>query len=434
MREIISIHVGQCGNNIGKQFWEVVSKEHSISPMGTYNGNDERQVTRLPVFYVESSTGRYVPRATFVDLEPRMTDVIQATEYGTLYHPNSFLTGRIGAANNWAKGYYTEGAVFAPVVLDYIRKLSEMCSNVEGFKMFHSLGGGTGSGLGALLIKQLGQEYPDRHFMTYSVYPSPVVSDVVVEPYNALLTQQKLVENVNQVVCLDNAGLYDLSVRVLQIPMPTYENLNQLISYITTGVTSSLRFPGQLNSGLKKIGVSMIPFPIVHFFAPVFAPLLSKPSWDYAKLTTRDLTTEVFYPEHVMCAIDPSAGKYITVNLVLRGDICTKDVDLELLKIQNEERFSFVDWIPNNIKTTLVDVPHHGYFRSVTSLISNTEIRSVFQRIQNEYEVMHKKQVFVHWYTQEGMDPEHFEEVFSVNEDLVNVYSSYAKDPAEDEE
>lgn len=428
MREIINIHVGQCGNNIGKQFWEVVSKEHGITPMGTYTGNDERQVTRLPVFYVESSTGRYVPRATFVDLEPRMTDVLQSTQIGSLFHPNSFLTGRIGAANNWAKGYYTEGASFAPVVLDYIRKLCEMCNNVEGFKLFHSLGGGTGSGLGSLLMKQLSEEYPDLHYMSYSVYPSPVVSDVVVEPYNALLTQQKLIENVNQVICLDNAALYDLCVRILQIPMPTYENLNQLISYITTGVTASLRFPGQLNSGLKKMGVAMVPFPIMHFFAPVFAPLLSKPSWDYAKLTTQDLTKEVFYPEHVMCAIDPSVGKYITVNLVLRGDICSKDVDLELLKIQNDHRFSFVDWIPNNIKTTLVDVPHFGFFRSVTSLISSTEIRSVFKRIQEEFEVMHKKQVFVHWYTQEGMDPEIFEQVFSVNEDCIGVYAKYAED------
>jgi tubulin beta len=53
--------------------------------------------------------------------------------------------------------------------------------HVIGFQITHSLGGGTGAGMGTLLISKIREEYPDRMMCTYSVVPSPKVSDTVVE-------------------------------------------------------------------------------------------------------------------------------------------------------------------------------------------------------------------------------------------------------------
>merc|ERR1712025_353477 len=92
-----------------------------------------------------------------------------------------------GAGNNWAKGHYTEGAELVDSVLDVVRKESEGCDCLQGFQMTHSLGGGTGSGMGTLLISKVREEYPDRIMATFSIIPSPKVSDTVVEPYNAVL-------------------------------------------------------------------------------------------------------------------------------------------------------------------------------------------------------------------------------------------------------
>ena len=61
-------------------------------------------------------------------------------------------------------------------VLDVIRKEAESCDCLQGFQMTHSLGGGTGSGMGTLLISKIREEYPDRIMNTYSVVPSPKVS------------------------------------------------------------------------------------------------------------------------------------------------------------------------------------------------------------------------------------------------------------------
>lgn len=81
----------------------------------------------------------------------------------------------IGVGNNWAKGHYTEGAELIDSVLDVVRKEAEDCDCLQGFQLAHSLGGGTGSGMGTLLISKIREEYPDRIMSSFSVVPSPKV-------------------------------------------------------------------------------------------------------------------------------------------------------------------------------------------------------------------------------------------------------------------
>ena len=98
-------------------------------------------------------------------------------------------------------------------VLDVVRREAEGCDCLQGFQLTHSLGGGTGSGMGTLLIGKIKEEYPDRIMNSFSVVPSPKVSDTVVEPYNATLSVHQLVENTDQTYCIDNEALYDICFR-----------------------------------------------------------------------------------------------------------------------------------------------------------------------------------------------------------------------------
>ena len=87
--------------------------------------------------------------------------------------------------------------------------------------------------------------------------------------------------------------------------MPTYGDLNHLISATMSGVTASLRFPGQLNADLRKIAVNLIPFPRLHFFMVGFSPLTSRGSAPYKKLNVSELTKQMFSATNMMCAADP---------------------------------------------------------------------------------------------------------------------------------
>jgi cell division GTPase FtsZ len=117
---------------------------------------------------------------------------------------HSYADNTCFAGNNWAKGHYTEGAELVDQVLDVVRREAESCDCLQGFQITHSLGGGTGAGMGTLLISKIREEFPDRMMATFSVVPSPKVSDTVVEPYNATLSVHQLVENSDETFCIDN--------------------------------------------------------------------------------------------------------------------------------------------------------------------------------------------------------------------------------------
>jgi len=111
-----------------------------------------------------------------------------------LYHPEQLITGKEDAANNYARGYYIIGKEIVDIVLDRIRKLSDQCTSIQGFLIFCSFGGGTGSGFTSLLMDRLSLEYGKKTKLEFAIYPSPRVSTAVVEPYNSILTTHATIE------------------------------------------------------------------------------------------------------------------------------------------------------------------------------------------------------------------------------------------------
>ncbi|TPX70575.1 hypothetical protein SpCBS45565_g01612 [Spizellomyces sp. 'palustris'] len=432
-REIISIQTGQCGNQIGSKFWEVISDEHCILPNGQYAGDTDLQLERISVYFNEANGGRYVPRSVMVDLEPGTMDAARAGPFGELFRPDNFVFGQSGAGNNWAKGYYTEGAELVESVLDIVRKESEGCDSLQGFQMVHSLGGGTGSGMGSLLVSKIREEYPDRMMCTFSVVPSPKVSDTVVEPYNATLSVHQLVENSDLTFCIDNEALYDICLRTLKITSPNYGDLNHLVSAVMSGITTCLRFPGQLNADLRKLAVNMVPFPRLHFFTVGFAPLTARGSQAFRALTVPELTAQLFDAKNMMAACDPRHGRYLTVSTIFRGKVSTKEVEQQMYNMQSRNSSYFVEWIPNNIKTAICDIPPRGMKMSATFIGNTTSIQELFKRIHTQFSAMFRRKAFLHWYTGEGMDEMEFTEAESNMADLVSEYQQYQDAAAEDD-
>ncbi|PIK59143.1 putative tubulin alpha-1C chain-like [Apostichopus japonicus] len=160
-REVISVHIGQAGVQIGNACWELFCLEHGIQPDGqmpsdtTIGYGDDAFNT----FFSETNSGKHVPRSIFVDLEPTVIDEIRTGTYKSLFHPEQLITGKEDAANNYARGHYTAGRTHIDMVIDRLRKLSEQCFGLQGFLIFHSFGGGTGSGFTALLMERLSVEY-----------------------------------------------------------------------------------------------------------------------------------------------------------------------------------------------------------------------------------------------------------------------------------
>ena len=435
MKEIVSIEAGQCGNQIGAKFWEVISEEHGIDPTGTYYGVSDQQLERINVFYNETLCGKYVPRSILMDLEPGTIESVRAGPLGQLFNPNNYIFGQCGTGINWGKGHYTEGAELIDSVMDIVREEAEICESLQGFQINHSLGGGTGSGMGTLLISKLRDEYPTKIIETFSVFPSPKVSDIFVEPYNCVLSVHQLLENADEVMVIDNEALYNICSRTFKLSAPTYADMNHLVSAVMSGVTCSLRFPGcELNSDLRRIANNLAPFPRLHFFMISYAPLTIRGSQPFRSLTIPELAQQMFDAKNMMSASDPRHGRYLAATAIYRGSLGFRPVDEQMLNIQNKNSSYFVEWIPNNINSLLCDISPKGIARAVTFIGNSTAIQEMFKRIAEQFTFLFRRKAFLHRYTGEGMDEMELSEAESNMNDLVSEYQSYQDATAEEED
>jgi len=338
------------------------------------------------------------------------------------------ITGKEDAANNFARGHYTVGKELVDQTLNRIRKMADACSGLQGFLIFHSVGGGTGSGFGSLLLERLSVDYGKKSKMDFCIYPSPQVSTAVVEPYNSVLSTHSLLEHT--AFLLDNEAIYDLCRKQLQVQRPTYTNLNRLIAQVISSLTASLRFDGALNVDINEFQTNLVPYPRIHFMMTSYAPILSAEKAHHEQLSVSELTNSAFEPSSLFAKCDPRAGKYMATCLLYRGNVASQDVAAAVTSIKAKRTIQFVDWCPTGFKCgingmapvavpggDMADVP-----RALTLISNNTAIADVFARIDAKFDLMYQKRAFVHWFVGEGMEEGEFSEA---REDLSALESDY---------
>jgi len=325
--------------------------EHGIQPDGTMPSDYKPGAQEsFSTFFSQTSAGKFVPRAIYVDLEPSVVDEVRTGAYRQLFHPDQLLTGKEDAANNYARGHYTIGKEMVEATLDRIRKLADQCTGLQGFLVFHSVGGGTGSGFGSLLLERLSADYGKKSKLDFCIYPSPEVSTAVVEPYNSVLSTHSLLEHTDVAFMLDNEAIYDICRKNLDIERPTYTNLNRLIAQVISSMTASLRFSGALNVDFNEFQTNLVPYPRIHFLLASYAPVISAEKAYHQQMNVNELTTTVFEQGNMMAKCDPRNGKYMACCLMYRGDVVPKDVNAAVSVIRNKKTIQFVDWCKTGFK------------------------------------------------------------------------------------
>lgn len=178
-------------------------------------------------------------------------------QYKKLYNPENVYLAKDGggAGNNWASGYSQGGQLYEEV-FDIIDREADGSDSLEGFVLTHSIAGGTGSGMGSYILEKLADRFPKKLVQTYSVFPNQEtgnhssndvgisggfggggggagVSDVVVQPYNSLLTLKRLARSADCVVVLDNTALNRIAVDRLRIENPTFSQVRRVFLCLT---------------------------------------------------------------------------------------------------------------------------------------------------------------------------------------------------------
>ncbi|PGH33972.1 tubulin alpha-2 chain [[Emmonsia] crescens] len=430
--EVCHLHIGQAGTQLGNSAWELYLLEHGLKADGRLDpeATDVGEAGSFETFFTETGSGKYVPRSIFVDLDPSPIDEIRTGPYRQLFHPEMLISGKEDAANNYARGHYTIGKELVDGVIDRIRRVADNCSSLQGFLIFHSFGGGTGSGFGALLLERLSTDYGKKSKLEFAVYPAPRVSTAVVEPYNAVLSTHSTIENSDCTFLVDNEAVYDICHRNLDIPRPGYEHLNRLIAQVVSSITSSLRFDGALNVDLNEFQTNLVPYPRIHYPLISYAPVVSSNRSSHESFKVSDLTFQCFEPNNQMVVCDPRNGKYMAVALLYRGDVVPRDCNAAVASLKAKTSFNLVEWCPTGFKIGInyqkpMRVPGGELApvdRSVSMLSNTTAIAEAWSRLDHKFDLMYSKRAFVHWYVGEGMEEGEFSEA---REDLAALEKDY---------
>ncbi|CAE8724174.1 unnamed protein product [Polarella glacialis] len=392
----------------------------------TIGGGDDAFNT----FFSETGAGKHVPRCVMVDLEPTVVDEVRTGTYRQLFHPEQLISGKEDAANNFARGHYTVGKEIVDLVLDRIRKLADNCTGLQGFMVFNTCGGGTGSGLGCLLLERLSVDYGKKSKISFTVWACPQISTAVVEAYNTVLCVHSLLEHTDVTIMYDNEALYDICRRSLDIERPTYTNLNRMLAQIISSLTASLRFDGALNVDLTEFQTNLVPYPRIHFMLSSYAPIISAEKAYHEQLSVAEITMSVFEPASMFVTCDPRHGKYMACCMMYRGDVVPKDVNASVATIKTKRTIQFVDWCPTGFKVginyqppTVVPGGDLAKVMRACCMISNsTAIAEVFSRCDHKFDLMYSKRAFVHHYVGEGMEEGEFSEA---REDLAALEKDY---------
>lgn len=404
-KEIVTLQVGQCGNQVGSKFYERLCGEHGIGAGGAL---EEEKEDRKEVFFYESSQGLYHPRSLLIDLEPGVIGQCMKKEVPSYASDLKFMSeGGGGAGNNWARGYY-EGESMLEEILEAVDKEVESCDQLDGFMLFHSIGGGTGSGCGSLLLTSLQDRYL-RFSCTASVLPSTLHSDVVVHPYNAILTLCRLIENNQMSLLFDNDTLEGRLGASASIALT-----NNVVSNACALFTSPLRFPSYLNHDLLSLSSSLIPVPSCHFIIPSL--LDSAPAKG-----PNEIAHALIQARSQLIAPSPK-GSYISAIQVVRA--ASHPISVSVSRQIQRKKLAFVPWVPPAV--LVYEAP--SLPGSCGAMFSNhTSVRYAFQAIVSQFDKLYKKQTYLHSYTQYPLFQEDlhlFDEAREAVQGVVQAYKA----------
>ncbi|OCB88050.1 gamma tubulin [Sanghuangporus baumii] len=434
-REIVTVQLGQCGNQMGSVYWQRLCAEHGINNEGILEEWATEGGDRKDVFFYQADDEHYIPRAILVDLEPRVINNILASPYHSLYNPENIYISKDGggAGNIWAQGYSAGERIYEDV-MEMVDREAEGSDSLEGFMLMHSIAGGTGSGLGSYMLERLNDKFPKKLIQTYSVFPNANEGDVVVQPYNSLLTLKRLTNHADSVVVLDNGALARLCADRLRVQTPSFDQTNQLASTVIAASTQTLRYPGYMNNDLVGIIASLIPTPRCHFLMTSYTPFTSD-QIDKAKpirrTTVLDVMRRLLQPKNRMVSTTPSkTACYISILNIIQGEVDPTDVHQSLLRIRERQLATFIPWGPASIQVALTRrSPYVTTSHRVSGLMlaNHTSIASLFKRMLDQYDRLRKRNAFLDQYKKESMfhnDLSEFDESRATVDELLKEYKA----------
>eukprot|EP01001_Neometanema_parovale_P004448 NODE_1628_length_1657_cov_114.443937_g1549_i0.p1 GENE.NODE_1628_length_1657_cov_114.443937_g1549_i0~~NODE_1628_length_1657_cov_114.443937_g1549_i0.p1 ORF type:complete len:486 (-),score=68.65 NODE_1628_length_1657_cov_114.443937_g1549_i0:105-1562(-) len=440
-RELICVQVGQCGNQLGGRFWDLAVQEHMQYSKGQFDDSmtsffrntDQRSGMEIPCAGGKGPVQQLKARAVNIDMEEGPLASIMRGPLSNLFDPGHFISDVGGCGNNWAVGFCDYGPKYRDDILNSVRQQAEHCDSLQTFLLTHSLGGGTGSGLGTYVLNLLEDEFPHVYRFCCSVFPSKD-DDVITSPYNSVLSIHQLISHADCVLPIDNQSLSDISTRALQscgkpggehgasTPKDqlfniaetnskaykkgmakggqAYDAMNNIAANMLCNLTSSMRFPGLLNIDLNEITTNLVPFPKLHFLIPATTPIaLGKKDSALGPKRVDQMFQDATEKDFQLIRCDPRRHRYLACAFLVRGgDVTIADVNRNVSRLQS--RLDMIHWNREGFKLGLCSASPLGQPYSLLSLSNNTCFGGVLQGMSDRCMKMYSVGANLYHYTE----------------------------------
>ncbi|CAD8106661.1 unnamed protein product [Paramecium sonneborni] len=438
MREILILQLGGFGIKMGMKFWEEMLKDSEFC-------NDNEQVTQSNNHLLNTSNAVYynlhekkaLPRCIQVDLG-------QDLPYTNIdFNPCNQFSFNYSSGNNFGFVKNNCSNEIVDILIDSIRQEVEQCDSFQGFQIFASIIGGTGSGLSAILSQKLEEEYSTAITQCNLLVPSIKQDDLcVVSPYNSTLSFNILMDSAQQLIFYDNQGLKQ-NLNRLGIQF-NYDDANLLVSQTICCNSSPFRNPGDVNSSLRKLSTNLIPFPELKLLTcSLTNNQFSDYYKEYLKMDEYQVFKELMSTDHNQTSINYTQGIFLTAALSLRGNISNKEIDLQKSLFEHfidnsyYRRGSFAKKVKqfNMFFTNICKKTLSNYEFMGSSIINSSSIIESLKSLDEKFNKMQIRKSYMYKYTQEGIEEEEFNEAQTRLRDIYHFYEDkFNEDDGENNE
>jgi tubulin gamma len=308
---------------------------------------------------------------------------------------------------------YGHGEKHYEEIFEKLDREADNSDSLEGFVLTHSIAGGTGSGLGSFMLERLNDRFPKKLIQTYSVFTSQGSDggDVVVQPYNSLLTLKRLTLNADSVVVVDNTALNQIAERNLGKDNVGFAETNSLVSTVMAASTSTLRYPGYMNNDMVGLLANLIPTPRMHFLVTGYTPLTSLAPTNappvpgegsaVKKTSVLDVMSRLMQPKNIMVSCPTNRGAYISILNIIQGEVDASNVHKSLQRIRQKKLANFIPWGPAGIQVVLSRrSPYVKTGNKVSGLMmaNHTSIHTLMAQSLAQYDRLRKVGAFIEQY------------------------------------
>jgi tubulin gamma len=170
-------------------------------------------------------------------------------------------------------------------------------------------------------------------------------ADVVVQPYNSILSLKRLTLNADAVVVLDNTALNRIATDRLHIDQPSVSDTNSIVSTVMAASTSTLRYPGYMNNDLVGLLSPLIPTPRTHFLMTGYTPFtLDQKLSSVRKTTVLDVMRRLLQTKNIMVSASTRKGSYMSILNIIQGEVDPTQVHKSLQRIRERKMAKFIPW------------------------------------------------------------------------------------------